>query len=103
MKIPSARASFTASVVSDEEAKMDPGSEPRLSDMMSASCEILHHLIACETISSWPDFPEGPKDIATDREISGAAPINDPLDNNIPDIKVPCELSPISLMLEWSL
>ena len=46
MKIPSPRASFTASVVSDEEAKMDPGSEPRLSDMISASCEILHHLIA---------------------------------------------------------
>ena len=89
MKIPSPRASFTASVVSDEEAKMDPGSEPRLSDMMSASCEILHHLIAWETILSFADLPSGPSAIATERETSGAAPTNEPFATNSPAIKVP--------------
>ena len=46
MKIPSPMASSTAAVVSDDEAKIEPGSEPKLRDMISASSEIQHHLIA---------------------------------------------------------
>ena len=76
-------------IISDEEAKIDPGSDPRLRDMISASCEILHHLIAWETILSFADLPSGPSAIATDSETSGAAPTNDPLATNSPAISVP--------------
>ena len=88
-KIPSPRASFTASIVSDDDGAHDPGSLPRLREIISAFCEILHHLIAWETILSFVDLPDGPNAIATDNETPGAAPMKESFETRRPVIKVP--------------